>query len=83
MLLSACRKKISTSCLTVEKVTRCPFLCSEGVQWYSERAKKGQNKNPEHFVLRNLVVIHNNAKIRQKQSFMTDFSVECFNFPLC
>ena len=55
---SACRKVFSTSCRTVEKGARCLFLRPEGVQWYSERAKKWQNnakmvgiRCPDHFSL--------------------------------
>ena len=39
---SLSKKYFSASCEAAEKVTRCPFLHPEGVQWYSERVKKGQ-----------------------------------------
>ena len=50
---------LSTRCQTAEKSTRWPFLCPEGVQRYSERAKKGQN----------------NAKIVQSSMLCTIFHV--------
>ena len=41
---SACRKKYFRQADQAgEKVTRWPFLHPEGVRWYSERVKKGQN----------------------------------------
>ncbi len=50
---------LSTRCQTAEKSARWPFLCPEGVQRYSKRAKKGQN----------------NAKIVQSSMLCTIFHV--------